>query len=283
MKLGFNHHCNMDTQTTGAMCASSYFFNNVTNPGNWHVAYEEETEGDKQSSMIFQNGADTADETLIIGTGQLTFHPDDVGCRVATVNRASVAWWCPGNLKIRPLLLFSPDRGTLSVTSTHADDNGGAPRTTDIVPRAKVAAHGVGMGGNYCPFGRNSANGYTFLVLGGADLVIDVPTKALPLNGDDYGDYFVMYYSEEQWPDNLKSSITVTVTGAGATAHGLDGGPFEIHSDHDRTYTTPYGGYVSEAGAWWNAKSTRSETTAWEATPTFLSASEYEQLRLSSV
>lgn len=278
VKVGFNHHCNMDTQTTGAMCASSYFLNNVSNPGGWNVAFEEETEGDQDTSMILQNGADPqTSETLIIGTSKRTFDPIDVGCRTAEVSRASEAW-CPGALKIRPMLLFSPDRGTLNVTSTHASDNGGASRTTPIAPRTKVAAHGVGLGGMYCPVGRNSANGYTFLVLDGAQLTIDIPDPPSTLNGDVYDDYFVMYYTEEQWPASLKSSVTVTVTGSGAGA--LAGGPYTIHSDHNRTFTMPYGAYVSEAGAWWHAKKAAGENmNAWELLNGFLTAAEYETQR----
>ena len=291
VRFGFNHHCNLDTQTTGAMCASSYFLNNISNRGGWdgnisnlagwQVAYEEETEGDKDTSMIVQNGADPqTSETLIIGTSKRTFDPNTIaGCRTATVFRASEAWWCPGALKIRPMLLFSPHRGTLSVTSSHASDNGGAPRTTPIAPRAKVAANGVGMGGLYCPQGRNSANGYTFLVLDGAQLTIDIPDAPSTLNGDVYDDYFVMYYSEEQWPVDLKSSVDVTVTGAGAGA--LAGGPFTIHSDHDRSFTMPYGAYVSEAGAWWEAKQAANDTAAWGALPGFLTAASYETQRAS--
>ena len=277
VKVGFNHHCNMDTQTTGGMCASSYFFNNVTNPDNWHVDFEEETEGDKDTSMVFQYGANpSTDETLIIGTSKRTFDPSSVGCRTAVVQRANEAWWCPGTLKIRPLVIFSPHRGTLSVTSTHSSDNEGNSRATAIAPRTKVAQHGVGMGGNYCPYGRNSASGYTMLVLGGAELVINIPDMASQLNGDEWSDYFVLYYSEEQWPVNLKSSITVTVSGIGADTYGIDGGPFEISSDHSRAYTTPYGAYVSEAGAWWEAKKTNGSTAVWSEIPTFLSASAYE-------
>ena len=289
VKFGFNHHCNMDTQTTGAMCASSYFLNNVTNLDGHHVAYEEETEGDKDTSMIVQNGADPqTSETLIIGTSKRTFDPIDVGCRTATVSRASEAWWCPGALKIRPMLLFSPDRGTLSVTSTHASDNGGAARTTPIAPRAKVTRQGVGLGGEYCPYGRNSANGYTFLVLGGAELSIDIPVAPSTLtlnnihnNPESFDDYFVMYYTEEQWPASLKSSVTVTVTGAGAGA-ALSGGPYTIHSDHDRTFTMPSGAYVSEAGAWWHAKEANDDDMQpWKDLPGFLSASDYETCRAS--
>ena len=86
--------------------------------------------------------------------------------------------------------------------------------------------------------------------------------------------------SEEQWPENLKSAVNVTVTGAGAQGpHGLAGGPYTIRSDHDRAFTMPYGAYVSEAGAWWAAKQAAGDTAAWAALPTFLTASAYEAQR----
>jgi hypothetical protein len=296
VRFGFNHHCNLPGETTGGMCASSYFLNNVSNPGGWDVAFEEETEGDGDTSMILQNGTDPqTSETLIIGTSKRTFDPVHVGCHAATVTRASEAWWCPGRLKIRPMLLFSPDRGHLSVTSTHADDNNGNPRTTQIAPRVKVAPHGVGLGGHYCPPGRNSANGYTFLVLDGANLTIDIPdppsipgpqnnpNPPLTLLGSQYDDYFVMQYSEEQWPASLKSSVTVTVTGVGAdTSYGLAGGPYLIHSDHSRSFMMPYGAYVSEAGAWWEAMEADGTTGAWRNTPGFLTPAQYETQRVGS-
>ena len=209
-----------------------------------------------------------------------------VGCSVAgdEVLGVAEAWWCPGTLKIRPMLLFSPDRGTLSVTSTHTSDHGGTETTTsDITMRSKLARNEVEFGAHYCPDGRNTAVGYTFLVLGGAQLTIDIPLAASTLiniygNPVKFDDYFIMYYSEQQWPANLKSSVTVTVTGAGADT--LAGGPYTIDSDHDRSFTTPYGAYVSEAGAWWHAKKTAGENmNAWKALDGFLGAATYETQR----
>ena len=295
LKLGFNHHCNKDTQPTGGLCASSYFFNNVSNPGEWVVQYEEEVEGPndghtRESCIVFQNGADPqTDETLILGTSQRTFDPVQVGCRVAGSEVLGVegvgAWWCPGALKIRPMLLFSPDRGTLSVTSTHTSDHGGTQTTTtNVAMRSKLTRNEVEFGAHYCPDGRNTAVGYTFLVLGGAQLTIDIPLAASTLNDihgqpHDYDDYFIMYYSEQQWPANLKSSVTVTVTGLGAGT--LAGGPYAIDSDHDRSFMTPYGAYVSEAGAWWHAKKTADENmNAWKALDGFLGAATYETQRV---
>ena len=69
----------------------------------------------------------------------------------------------------------------------------------------------------------------------------------------------------------------VTVTGANAGA--LAGGPFTIDSDHDRSFTMPYGAYVSESGAWWQAKQAADDTAAWAALPTFLTVAAYEAQR----
>ena len=152
--------------------------------------------------------------------------------------------------------------------------------TYGIAPRAKITANGVGLGGNYCPYGRNSANGYTFLVLDGAQLTINIPSSPSHLNNDVYNDYFVMQYSEEQWPESLKSSVHVTVTGIGAQApHGLAGGPYTIRSDHNRSFMMPYGAYVSEAGAWWEAMKADGNEAEWMATDGFLTASNYETQR----
>ena len=69
------------------------------------------------------------------------------------------------------------------------------------------------------------------------------------------------------------------MTGAGAGA-ALAGGPYTIHSDHDRTFTMPYGAYVSEAGAWWHAKDANDDDMQpWKDLPGFLSADTYETCR----
>lgn len=280
VRLGFNHHCDMGIEKTGGMCASSYFLNNASNTGGWLVSFDDLTEvayGGK-TSMIFQNGDDlTKKSTLIMASGQPTFDPVDVGCDSTNLNNRD-AFWCPGSLKIRPLLIYSPNRGVLTVTSTHPQDNGGVPRTTLIDPRTKVTENGQSLGAYYCPVGRNSANGYTMQVLDGADLVIRIDGSASPLNGHEYSDYFVMHYSEEQWPDALTSSITVTVAGAGAPY--LNGGPFTIDSYHDRTFMTPFGAYVSEAGAWWHAMNDNGGTNLWSGLSTFTTAEQYESERV---
>ena len=287
VRIGFNHHCDLGIEKTGGMCASSYFLNNAMNTGGWSVTFNDLTElayGGK-TSMIFQNGTDLAKKsTLIMASGQPTFDPLSVGC-VSTnlqckhMSGTCDAYWCPGRLKIRPLLIYSPNRGALTVKSTHPNDNGGVQRVTLIQPRTKVTENGQSLGAYYCPEGRNSANGYTMQVLDDADLVISIEYSASPLNAKYYDDFFVMHYSEEQWPDNLKSTIMVTVEGDGASY--LNGGPFPIASDHDRTFMTPFGAYVSEAGAWWHAMNDddNGDTTAWSQLSTFLTASDYESAR----
>lgn len=297
--LNFNHHCNLDTQATGGMCASSYFLNNITNTGNHLVEVADETEANhgrvstaKQSDMIFQYGEDPVnDKTFILASSHRTFDAEQVGCTLTDVlvhgrSQQNGGYWCPGSLKIRPLLIFSPDRGTLTVTSTHPDDNNNLPRVTNVPKRSKSAYNNLGFGARYCPLGKNSPNGYTMLVLNTAVLEIDVPEDPKPLTSIhnapvDFQDYFVMWYSEEQWPQQLKSSITVMVTGSGATEYGLAGGPYEIKNDHDRTFTTPSGAYVSEAGAWWEAKLAHGNTDKWSSLTSFLTRSQYEQERIN--
>ena len=296
IKLDFNHHCNKGEETTGAMCASSYFFNNVTNPGNWKVEYKDDLEGDFDSAMVFQNGSDPAtDKTLLLGSSVTSrlFDPLEVNCSASPGQDGDrQRYWCPGHLKIRPLLLYSPHRGNLRITSTHPADNNGEPRVTTVPPRHKNAAHGARFGVHYCPHGRNSANGYTMQVLDGAILEIEIFDGPQPFKHgaaepfsytETWPDYFVMWYSEEQWPVQLRSSINVTVKGEGAVTYGLDGGPYVIKSDHDRTFMTPAGAYVSEAGAWWHAKLEHGSTDTWSRLPTFLDKKTYEEQRASFI
>lgn len=287
--IGFNHHCDMNKEITGGMCASSYFLNNAINTGGWNVRFYDATclnEAPCQNygghtSMVFQNGIDlTTKSTLIMASGQPTFDPLGVGCDSTTSN-GRPAFWCPGSLKIRPLLIYSPDRGVLTVTSTHDQDNGGMARTTLIHKRNKITDNGQSLGAYYCPVGRNSANGYTMQVLDGAKLEIRIDHAASLLNDAEYKDFFVMHYSEEQWPDELKSHIEVTVTGVGALY--LNGGPFQIHSDHDRAFMTPFGAYVSEAGAWWHAMNNNGDTSDWSQLSTFTTAEDYESERVQWV
>jgi hypothetical protein len=117
------------------------------------------------------------------------------------------------------------------------------------------------------------------LVLDGANVTITIDGSAAQLHSKHYDDYFIVRYSEPQWPTALASAITVTVTGSGAEACGLDGGPYVVRSDHDRTFMTSHGSYVSAAGAWWVAKQTHGNTQVWESLQSFVGADAYETSR----
>ena len=73
-----------------------------------------------------------------------------------------------------------------------------------------------------------------------------------------HDDLFVLEYSEDAWPASKQSSISLTVAGPGAGV--LAGGPYTISSTHPRNWITPYGAFVPQAGAWWDA--------IWTATAT---------------
>jgi hypothetical protein len=118
------------------------------------------------------------------------------------------------------------------------------------------------------------------LVRDGAQLTITVSGNA---TDEDWKDVFVVDYSQPTWPTAKKSSITMTVTGAGASADGLAGGPYTISSDHSRSWVGPFGGFISASGAWWHAMDADQKTTAWKALPSFLDVAQYETNRASMI
>jgi hypothetical protein len=114
----------------------------------------------------------------------------------------------------------------------------------------------------------------------GADITVTVAGNAAD---EDWKDVFVVDYSQPTWPTSKKSSITMTVTGAGAVADGLAGGPYQISSDHSRSWVGPFGGFISASGAWYHAKEAAGQAETWKSLPTFLDAAQYETNRASMI
>ena len=130
---------------------------------------------------------------------------------------------CPQSWKVRPLLIYSADRGAITVK----DNTPGHHSETLTVPYSPLPLpHGSQLA-DYCPSGRQTPNGYRFLVRDGADITVTVAGNAADA---DWKDVFVVDYSQPTWPTAKKSSITMTVTGAGAITDGLSGGPYPFQA-----------------------------------------------------
>ena len=276
-----NHHC-MEQNSLGGLCASSYWVNGGTHAET--LSFQSEIQ---DSSMIFENSVTNKTYFLASEEAQPTF--DLTICTFISdfgnEGTNQDVYECPSIYKIRPLIIYTLHRGTLVVRD-------GAPGhqsdAVDIKPKTRRLSENTGLGYNYCPSGKNRVNGYTMLVRDGAQLKINIPaggvTQHHGAGEEDWADQFVMWYSEEQWPEELQSQITVTVEGPGAEQYGLDGGPYDIRSDHPRTYMTPYGAFTSNAGAWWHAKLTNGgDTTTWSSLPGFLDNDAYETQRLALI
>jgi len=277
--IDLNHHCALGTgELTGGVCASCYFINGGTGSARDTMTLVDEV-SNRETSLVIEHGP--LEVAFFSPNGHPVFTPrGDISCTqtAEAISAVGTYWWkCPSALKIRPLVIFSPNRGTITVTDTTAGHQT-APvqvphRNTNIEP-------GAGPGYMYAPSGKTWAVGYTMLVRDGASLTIHVPDDVASSWPDNtWADYFVMQYSEANWPEAHQSSITVTVGGANAARYGMAGGPFVIHSTHSRSWLLPYGGMISASGAWYDAKKAAGEAATWEAVPSFLNASGYETER----
>jgi hypothetical protein len=124
------------------MCASSYYINGGDGAETANLQFKSET---PDSDMVWENGL--TGRTWFLGTGRPTF--DVSACTAASNEFHGSLYHCPSSFKVRPLQLFTPNRGTLTVTdSTH----GSGPVT--LTKRANNIPAGVGMGLDFCPAGR---------------------------------------------------------------------------------------------------------------------------------
>lgn len=265
-----HHTCgsNLGGQHTGSMCASSYFINGGDGAHTTDLQFKSETD---DSDMVWENSFTS--KTWFLGTGRPTF--DTSVCTHTSNDFHGSLYECDSALKVRPLQLYTPNRGTIVVRDTAP---GHASGSVYLTKRANNIPKGTGMGLEFCPGGKNSANGYTMLVRDGANLEIYLPDDT---DEPDYADQFQVFFSEEQWPEHLRSNITMRVHGPGAELYGLDGGPYVITNQHDRTFSTAYGCYVSNCGAWWEAKKKANNVAKWQGLSTFTTPAQYEAERVA--
>jgi len=279
--IDLNHHCALGTgEITGGVCASSYFINGGMGSMRDSMTLVDEV-SNHETSLVVEHGP--LAHTFFSPNGHPIFDPDEgAGCSQTdrSITAVGTYWWkCPSAMKIRPLIVFSPNRGTLTVTDATA---GHQTAPVQVPHRNTNIGPGSGSGYMYAPSGKTWGVGYTMLVRDGAQLEITIPDDVLSAD-TNWADYFVMQYSEANWPEAQQSSISVTVVGANAVKYGMAGGPFTINSTHSRSWLLPYGGMISASGAWYDAKKAAGEADTWEAVPSFLNAQGYETARQSFI
>eukprot|EP00494_Astrolonche_serrata_P024285 UN24543 len=152
---------------------------------------------------------------------------------------------CPETDGIRIVRIFSPDRGTLSVTNSLGVPYAVPSRTLErFMGYNSYFPHCVGSNGIYGPQSgcthRVWPSGYTFLVKANDHLTMTVPQH----DGVEMDDTFVMEYSEPQM-DNTE--FTLTIVGTGKLS-----GECTIQNTHSRSYMTAYGPLIPAAGVWFS-------------------------------
>ena len=250
-QLSVNHHCALGGVPTGGICASHYWYNHPAG-SNTPVLLDESPAA--VSNIIIEMDTANVAATYITDRADACF--DTSSCDV------SGSWLkCPQAWGIRAVRIYSPDRGSLSVTT----DDG----TYTVALWPVYNNPGIGAYGTYTPDGKAWAHGYNFLVKDGHAVTITIA------NGTMADELFVLEYSENTWPASKETSITLSVaTATGEDASGLTGGPHTIQSTHPRTWITPYGAMIPQAGAWWDA------TGGWPATYT---QAQYETDRVNQL
>jgi hypothetical protein len=271
-KMKLSHHCRIAGQQTGGMCSSCYWIHDSWGPYNTTLLLEDETVNHQSSAIVEW---DDIGYTLFLVEGHPTFDVTNE-CTTRPEKRGSTWQLCPQSWKVRPVVIYSPNRGTITVR----DNTPGHQATSVNVPYTPITLPDGGHIQNYCPKGKQEGNGYHFLVRDGADITITIAGNAVNQLSRDL---FAVDYSQATWPTHKKSQFTMTVDGSGAVGDGLSGGPFTISSDHSRAWLGPFGAFISAAGAWWHAMSQHGNTSAWESVPSFYTLAAYETQRASDV
>lgn len=231
--LDLNHHCGLDVEATGGLCASTFVITNATGPYADDLRFRDETPGHKTSCTVEYNGT-----TLFQTQGHPVFANDT--CSTTAEHFGTVWNSCPSEWGIRSVRIFSPDRGPLAVRDVVNGVNYTVP-FRDITKEPSIGRYGA-----FSPRGRSRPIGYTFLVRDGQEIRVTIPNVLSDDPGGPGDDLFAVEYAEALLPT---TSIVLEVTGDARFA----GSATTITNAHDRSFLTPYGAIVADAGAWWHA------------------------------
>ncbi|KAL3930307.1 MAG: hypothetical protein SGPRY_001592 [Prymnesium sp.] len=127
--MRINHHCNVNGLPTGGLCASHYLITG-SDPPNW-----------------FMNEAAGPTSALVTFGGRTRFLGGSSGANVAfdsSACEASGGWVaCPDSYMLRTLKIYSPNRGTLTVTSGGVSTN--VPWRNMGMPQGPAGYSGSGV------------------------------------------------------------------------------------------------------------------------------------------
>lgn len=142
--MRINHHCNVNGLPTGGLCASHYLLTGE-HPPAWVIS-----EAAGQSSALLTFGGHTR---YLDGSRGAHLAFDSSGCH------PSQGGWvaCPDSYMLRVVKIYSPDRGTLTVTSDGVSVS--VPWRDMKLPQGSAAYSGAGVLPG-CEFGPSDCKNY---------------------------------------------------------------------------------------------------------------------------
>ena len=267
-QINLNHHCRVGDAATGSLCASHYDFRT----SNFHE-YDGASSAYTSGTIDFRSEVDDTaalvfapEDLVFVQSNKVVFDIEqDARCESASTDYTYQAgWWqCQdqgatgGDLGLRIVRIYSPDRGPLTVTNHSEGDStytfDWESNGTQESPASRVYPYSP-----YCTPGFFSecpnymaAMGYVFVVPAQEEISL---TFSESISSDvALADLFTVEYSEEQMTP--QTSITIReVSGTGL----MDGATnCVVDSTHKRDFITPFGPIYAGAGAWYDCQ-------AWE-------------------
>jgi len=221
-----------DAATWGAMSTINIDFSTSTfdsPPRFINRLYMEQSYYKKSDGLIFYDGKTWFDKNMANPTFDYS---------LCETHDTWVA--CPNSMQIRTIKIWSPNRGSLVVSSTQI-----ATVPYRNLPRVQWygGLYSCGSGLDAGPFGDcplySTPTGYTFLVAG-MSVQINVPSYSGALS-----DLFTVEYSETHLPE---TTISLSITGDSKFSFNN----CVVSSKHDRRYTSAFGAMFPNSGAAWD-------------------------------
>ena len=199
--LDLNHHCGLEGQATGGLCASHFVLTNpnLAKPIRFADETGESSKGTRHqtSTLLEYNGrayflehknkARNYAYPVFDTSAQVRRHH---GRRIPDNQDDQLVLWrgCPAADGVRTVRIYSPYRGVLKITN---EDDG---MTYDVKAWSVPKDASVGRYETFTPRGVSAPRGYTFLVKDGARLTVNLTTDQVT------DDTWTVEYSEPQLP-----------------------------------------------------------------------------------
>ncbi|KAL3910723.1 MAG: hypothetical protein SGPRY_008954 [Prymnesium sp.] len=201
-----NHHCNVNGLVTGGLCASHYLFTGPSLPK--HIF----SEAEGQTSALVTFGGMTR---YLLGDGGANVAFDASAC-VEEPNSSQEWVACPDDYQLRVIKIYSPDRGSLTVTSNGVSvtvpwRNGGMPEGPSSYYETLVLPFCSGRPPTDC-VNYMWPEGYTFVVRGGSSVEVSIG-RELDLS-EPKADLWYVDYGHSGWEGEDVATIQLSVSGA---------------------------------------------------------------------